>query len=137
TLPAIKQYVPGTLRRAYWRMLVAVRQSNGAARFDRRSVAAHYISGSGIEIGALHNPLEVSRSAKVRYVDRMSAEALREHYPELKDKALVHVDIIDDGETLGTVGDATQDFVIANHFLEHCQNPLLTLRNIFRKLRPD
>ena len=48
---------------------------------------------------------------------------------------LVNTDIIDDGERLATVGDGTQDFVIANHFIEHCQNPILTLQNLFRVLR--
>jgi predicted SAM-dependent methyltransferase len=105
-------------------------------RLDREALAAHYIRGHGIEIGALHNPLRVPRAAHVRYVDRMSRDDLRTHYPELVRKALVHVDIIDDGERLATVGDASQDFVIANHFFEHCEDPLSTLTQLIRVLRP-
>ena len=37
---------------------------------------------------------------------------------------------MDDGERLATIADATQDFVIANHFLEHCQDPLGALGNM-------
>ncbi len=87
-------------------------------------------------MGALHRPLPVSRGARVRYVDRMDVETLRRHYPELNDEPLVPVDLIDNGEELATVGDASQDFLIANHFLEHTQDPIATLQNHLRVLRP-
>jgi predicted SAM-dependent methyltransferase len=91
--------------------------------------------GSGIEIGALNLPLELPRSARVRYVDRLTAPELRKQYPELKAYKLVNVEIIDDGETLAAIGDASQDFVIANHFLEHCENPVKAMTNFVRVLR--
>jgi len=37
---------------------------------------------------------------------------------------------------LEVVQDATQDFVIANHFIEHCQNPIGALQNMLRVLKP-
>jgi SAM-dependent methyltransferase len=104
---------------------------------NRYSLAFLYIRGEGIEIGALHNPLRVAPWAKVRYVDRMTVADLRRQYPELQGKKLVPVDIVADGELLESVDDASQDFVIANHFLEHCQNPLQGLENMFRVLRPE
>ena len=75
-------------------------------------------------------------SVEVRYVDRLSTEDLRRHYPELADFKLVEVDIIDDGERLATVADSSQDFVIANQVVEHFQNPLLALENMLRVLKP-
>jgi SAM-dependent methyltransferase len=99
-------------------------------------LAPFYLRGRGLEIGALHNPLRVSSRAKVRYVDRLPVAGLRAQYPDLRDKNLVRVDVVDDGERLETVGTATQDFVIANHFLEHCQDPIRTLESFFRVLRP-
>lgn len=48
---------------------------------------------------------------------------------------LVDVDIIDDGEYLKTIPDSSQDFVIANHFLEHCQNPIGAMINMLRVLK--
>lgn len=101
----------------------------------RKGISHLYLSGQGIEIGGLHNPLSVPRKVSVRYVDRMSSEELRKQYPELNDKRLVHVDIIDDGERLETLSDNTQDFVIANHFLEHSENPLNAVRNMLRVLK--
>jgi predicted SAM-dependent methyltransferase len=102
---------------------------------DRESIARIYIKGKGIEIGALHSPLRVSKSAQVTYLDRMSIPDLRKQYRELHSKNLVPINIIDDGEKLSKVPDSTQDFVIANHFLEHCQNPIGTIENILRVLR--
>jgi predicted SAM-dependent methyltransferase len=101
----------------------------------RRQLAKRHLRGSGLEIGALHSPLPLPSGATVRYVDRMDRAGLRAHYPELANEALVEVDIVDDGETLGTQPDASADFVIANHFIEHTQDPLGTLANHLRVLR--
>jgi predicted SAM-dependent methyltransferase len=103
---------------------------------NRDAIAARYLRGEGLEIGALHNPLPVPEQARVRYVDRMSTAELRRQYPELDRRPLVDVDVIDDGERLESVPDGSVDFVIANHFLEHCQNPIGTVGTMFRVVRP-
>ena len=100
-------------------------------------LAAMYLSGTGIEIGALHHPLKVPEGVTVRYVDRMSVEDLRIHYSEMREYDLVPIDFVDNGEKLGTFESQSQDFVIANHFLEHCEDPIDTLINMTRVLRPD
>ena len=105
------------------------------AQFDRESIARIYIKGKGIEIGALHTPLRVSKSAQVTYLDRLPIPDLRKQYPELHSKKIVPVDILDDGERLSRIPDSSQDFIIANHFLEHCQNPIGTIENILRVLK--
>ena len=102
----------------------------------REAIAAAFLQGEGIEIGALHQPLVVPASVRVKYVDRMTAPDLRRQYAELAAQPLVETDIVDNGELLSTIGDGTQDFVIANHFIEHCQNPLLTVQNLLRVLKP-
>jgi SAM-dependent methyltransferase len=102
----------------------------------RMRIANRYLSGEGIEIGALHNPLPIPPSARIRYVDRFPVPELRAHYPELEQEPLVQVDILDDGERLATIPDTSLDFVVANHFLEHAQDPIGTLLSAFRVLRP-
>lgn len=102
----------------------------------REIIAKEHVAGSGIEIGGLNAPLKVSSSASVRYVDRAPVSELRKQYPELEGQRIVQTDIIDDGERLASLPDASQDFVIANHFLEHCQDPIGALRNMFRVLAP-
>ena len=99
----------------------------------RRRVADLYLHGDGIEIGALYAPLETS--ANVRYVDRLPVDDLRKQYPELAGTALTPVDVIDDGERLLSFADQSLDFIIANHLLEHCENPLGTLRVHLAKVR--
>ena len=44
--------------------------------------------------------------------------------------------MIDNGEYLSTIRDISQDFVIANHFFEHCQDPIGALETFTRVLRP-
>lgn len=102
----------------------------------RSFIARHYLRGEGLEVGALDKPMPVPPGVKVRYVDRMAREDLLRQYPELVGKKLVPVDIVTDGEALQGVGYASQDFVIANHFLEHCEDPIATLKNFLRVTRP-
>lgn len=110
--------------------------SEAEFRNFRRTLSARFISGDGIEIGALHEPLGISNRARVRYVDRMSVADLRTHYPELSNQPLVPIDILDDGEKLSSIGDDCVDFVIANHMLEHCEDPLTALSTFLRVVRP-
>jgi len=103
---------------------------------NRDRVVKQFVrTGFGIEIGALHHPAKVRKGVQVKYVDRLSVEKLREQYPELNKMQLVEADVIADGETLEPVGNLTQDFVIANHFLEHCQNPISAMENMLRVLK--
>ncbi|MSN24623.1 MAG: methyltransferase domain-containing protein [Geobacter sp.] len=115
--------------------LLALRYRTIAAVI-RNLLAGKYLSGEGIEIGGLHNPLLLPSGLKVRYLDKMSSDELRRVYPELKNRRLVKVDVVDDGETLNTLADESLDFIIANHFLEHCRNPLRTVGRMYSSLKP-
>lgn len=101
----------------------------------RRRVAVTWLSGNGIEIGALNSPLPVPTAVRVTYLDRMNNKELLCQYPELSEKLLVPVDLVDDGETLPTIADGSQDFIIANHLLEHCENPIGALKAWLRVLK--
>jgi len=101
----------------------------------RRNVSKTFICGNGVEIGALHDPLWTPSEATVRYVDIVTEENSKAIFPTLS--SFVKVDIIDDGETLATIENGTLDFIIANHFLEHCINPLGTIRNHLQKIRKN
>jgi hypothetical protein len=82
-----------------------------------------------------HLPLAVPDDVVVKYVDRLTVAQLRNDYPELADCTLVEADIIDNGEILSTVADGSQDFIVANHFLEHCEDPIAAIQNHLGKLR--
>jgi SAM-dependent methyltransferase len=107
---------------------------------SRKRLAKRVVRGAGIEVGALDAPYPIDPTiAEVRYVDRLPKADLLRHYPELLPRAALirEPDIIDDGERLDSIPNASQDFVIASHFLEHCENPLATLRTFCRVLRPE
>jgi SAM-dependent methyltransferase len=71
----------------------------------------------------------------VRYIDRMTLDHLLEHYPEMAKIPVQAPDIVDDGQQLCHIAEDSQDFVIANHFLEHCPDPIRSLQTILRVLK--
>lgn len=103
----------------------------------RERLSRKYIKGKGIEVGALHTPLKIFNNAEVTYIDRMDNKGLLKHYPELKKFKFVKVGLVDDGEKLSKVKTASVDFVIANHFIEHCEDPISTIKNHLRVLKND
>jgi len=108
--------------------------TGGLSRRER--LMRRYVRGSGLEIGAFDAPYRHPPGLKVRYVDRFTVGQSRHLHPELAKLKPVPVDILDDVEYLRTIPDVSQDFVIANHVLEHLQNPLQALSAIFRVLKP-
>jgi SAM-dependent methyltransferase len=101
----------------------------------RTGLANRYLFGCGLEIGALQKPLRVSEGCRVRYIDRMTLEHLLEHYPEMAKIPVQAPDIVDDGQQLHHIAEDSQDFVVANHFLEHCPDPIRSLQTILRVLK--
>jgi SAM-dependent methyltransferase len=76
--------------------------------------------------------------AKVKYVDVFSADDLKKAWPKEYPKLdIVEVDVIDDGEKLAKFKANSLDFIIANHFIEHCLDPIGTIINMYKKLRRD
>jgi SAM-dependent methyltransferase len=103
----------------------------------RHLLARHYLRGCGLEIGALHRPLPLPSAVSVKYVDIASREVNIQKFPELDASDIVEVDYIDDGFVLSGVPEKSQDFLIANHVLEHSPNPIQVLRNWCRPLKPN
>ena len=48
-----------------------------------------YLQGEGIEIEGLHNPLLVPPSVRVRYVQRLPVERLRQQYPDSFERCMI------------------------------------------------
>jgi SAM-dependent methyltransferase len=102
----------------------------------RTELSYRYLRGSGIEIGALQNPLELRQDTHVRYADRLTVDEARLHYPELDQAMLVTPAILCDAAALSPVAGQSVDFVIANHVLEHLPDPLGALHEWLRVVRP-
>ncbi len=112
-----------------------VRESLGLPPL-RTELSYRYLRGSGLEIGALQNPLPLRPDAYVRYLDRLTVEQARAGFPELAGQELVTPAIICDAAALDPFPDASVDFVIANHVIENLRNPLGGLCEWIRILRP-
>ncbi len=54
----------------------------------------------------------------------------------MADADLAEVDVVDDGEELQAIENGSQDFIVANHFLEHTGDPIGTIVTHLGKLRP-
>lgn len=110
----------------------------------RQFVSEAFLQGNGIEIGAFASPLWVSPQAHVRYVDKYELSQLDASFKiagltladfgtDISD--VIRPDIVDDGECLAKIGDLSQDFVIANHVLEHFEDPIKGFKNMMRVLK--
>lgn len=113
-----------------------VRKLSATVDNPRNFLAHHFIRGNGIEIGAAQYPVTLPPKASVRYVDIFTADDLRKAHPTVYSKAdLVEVSVVDDAEKLTRFKPSSLDFIIANHFVEHCLDPLGTIINMYKKLR--
>ena len=103
---------------------------------DRRyQLACRHLRGTGLEIGALDRPLMLPSGAKAYYLDRLLPAKLREHYPELAHRTFF-VSLVADGETLACISGEALDFIVANHVIEHCEDPIAALSTFVNKLKP-
>lgn len=147
-IPRWEQALPGPIKRFMWRgrhlahrrlRELALRPSRMETEGRREELAIRYLRGDGIEIGALFLPMAMPQRARVRYVDHAGEEELRITYArelQMHNLPLVVPDVVNSGEELGSFADASLDFVVANHVLEHVEDPIATLKTFLRVLRP-
>jgi len=67
-------------------------------------------------------------------VDHAAPDELRRLYPQ--HQWIQAPDVIDEAETLAHFADESLDFVMANHVLEHMEDPVAALFTFLRVLRP-
>lgn len=87
----------------------------------RDRFASKHLHGRGIELGAQMIPTKTR--ATVEYVDVLSNEALESRY-NLPVSHLVPLTHVIDGNNLSVYRDGELDFLIANHVLEHFDDPV-------------
>jgi len=106
----------------------------------KNQIAIEHLTGKGIELGALNNPLLLDpKKAHVEYADRLPKPAALRLFPELESiaDAIVEPDIIIDldKDNLSEIKQRDYDFVIANHVIEHVVNPIRFLKNVSDHLK--
>lgn len=95
------------------------------------------LGGKGIEIGAFNEPAQLPSDCQVSYFDAMDAKTAAARFPEIPGDELVSVDIIGDIDKrdLGKLPAQSQDFLIANHVIEHVACPIAMIEDLFSALR--
>ncbi len=107
---------------------------------NRKRLANMYLKGSGIEVGIAHIKVNVPDSVQIKYVNSLSLSEQRKVFTKHSHAHLhdnnTEPDVIDKIHLLSKFTTNSQDFLIANHVLEHTQHVILAIYNYIRVLKP-
>lgn len=94
---------------------------------------------TGLEIGALHNPIVKKSDGNILYVDYAPAEILRERflYPHASADDIVETDIVWNEKPLADSVDGTVDYILASHVIEHVPDLIGWLNELRTVLKED
>ena len=93
----------------------------------RASIAASFLRGKGIEIGPYMQPTDLPPDCDVCFYDRMPPADLRATYDYRCGRPLFEPTVVGDAATLEGINGSKYDFIIANHLIEHLENPIAFL----------
>jgi len=109
----------------------------GLSSVDVREIAASCLYGTGVEFGAGASPFPVPLGCNVRFADMFSYESLKAvMYPGQQAHDLIRPDYVTDIKTLAGIPDASLDFIVACHVIEHTNNPIAAIDSCYRALKP-
>ncbi len=101
---------------------------------NRASIAAAFLTGRGVEIGAFTQPTDLPPDRTIVFYDRYPKDRLLAFYDERCGRPLTEPQYAGDAQTLDGLPDTTFDFFIANHVLEHLEDPIDFLAAMTSKL---
>ena len=96
----------------------------------RGKLSRRFISVRGLEIGAGSRPFPVPRGARVSYGDVRDRASLESYF---RTSAVQTGEPID-AQTLAEIADASLDFIISAHVIEHLRDPIGAIVNSIRVL---
>ncbi|MBF0457222.1 MAG: methyltransferase domain-containing protein [Nitrospirae bacterium] len=105
---------------------------------EHRDIAYRLLSGSGLEIGALHCPAVLDKTkCSVKYLDIHDMHTLRKHFSEVDPSLFVEPDFIGDinMKSIGEITNMEFDFIIMNHVLEHIANPIRVFIHVWASIK--
>lgn len=114
------------------RRLLLESEPKKKVEITRAAVAALFVSGQGLEVGAGPRPFPLPDGASCMYGDIRDGEALKAYFGG----SAVEKNGFIDAQTFSGVSDNAFDFVISAHVIEHLENPIGSIRNAIRVLRP-
>ncbi len=98
------------------------------------------LTGDVLEIGPGSSPFPTAPGAMVKFADRSVEGGRDANWPELKGSACgpdAHFDVNLDTDNLTVIPDCSFDAVVASHVIEHLANPLKSICEFERVLRPN
>ena len=105
----------------------------------RKRLSIQYLKGRGIEIGPCQGPIYLNPGVNVVYVDMHTAKEHNDVFPQFKKDGytITEPDILYDAEKIDQIFNrGTQDFVVANHVIEHLIDPVWALGSWYNVLKP-
>ena len=106
--------------------------------WDMHELIGSQLTGKGVEFGAAANPFPCSIDCEVEYADLFDHESTDSpyfghgFYTSEFVKCKYHTNM----EEMKGIEDASLDFLIACHVIEHLRNPLQALETGWKKLKP-
>ncbi len=100
---------------------------------SRKAVADMFVRGSGLELGAGSRPYPIPDGTQCYYGDVRDREEIEVYFKDGRD--FPHNGILD-AQTLAGIANRSVDFVISAHVIEHLENPIGSIVNQARVLKP-
>lgn len=104
-----------------------------SVKAQRRAVAERFLTGRGVEVGGGDRAFPVPAHVSVAYGDIRDASSIQDYFKT----ADVRGDRRIDAQTFGGIADNSLDFVISAHVIEHLRDPIGSIVNAIRVLRPS
>lgn len=98
----------------------------------RKLIGEKFLRGVGIEVGAGDRPFPAGDAASVLYGDIRDDTSLQQYFKSAPISPGAKID----AQTFSGIADGSVDFVISAHVIEHLRNPIGSIVNAVRVLRP-
>ena len=99
---------------------------------QRIALARRFLTGRGLEVGAGNRPFPVPEHVRVMYGDIRDRASVENYFktPEVQSGSTI------DAQSFAGIGTGSLDFVISAHVIEHLRDPIGSIVNAIRVLRP-
>lgn len=99
---------------------------------QRAAIGRKYLTGTGVEVGAGNRPFPLPEGARVIYGDIRDQASVERYFNSAEVKAGGTID----AQSFAGIADNSLDFVISAHVIEHLRDPVGSIVQAIRVLRP-
>lgn len=119
------------------RRISAEKEAGREVDYVRKAIAAAFAFGKGFEVGGGDRPWPLPESAQCVHGDRLNLAGLHKYFGAHDMLSKIKLDRQIDAETLDGVPDNQLDFFVTGHVIEHLSDPIGSIRNAIRVLKPS